>query len=130
MIDEWNIDADRIFLLPADWGGIGEVTLEDLLVPDVYKAAAVAQIEPWNDRLDFSDLELPDRARSAAVKTWSTGKGVPPPGKNAVAGRVLDARRNEKDCSTVDLVSETFRLPLRELYLALIDGLGIVSETS
>jgi ABC-type transport system involved in cytochrome c biogenesis ATPase subunit len=124
MINEWNIDGDRIFLLPPDTDGTGEATLEDLLVNDVYWAAVVVQVQAWNGGVDFDNLELPDRGRSTAVHSWATGKGISPPGKSAIAGRVLERRRNDEDGAPVDLVAEQFRLPLRELYRALGDALG------
>lgn len=127
MISEWGIEESRVFLLPADREGLGEATLEDLLVDEVYRSAVVAQVTAWNDNVDFEDLELPERGRSVAVERWAVDQAISPPGKNAVAGRVLERRRNDHDGSPVALVAEQFRLPLRQLYQAVHDALDVGS---
>jgi predicted ATP-dependent endonuclease of OLD family len=128
MLDEWKLDGDRIFLLPADTRGKGETTLEDLLAHDVYRDSVVAQVEAWNDGVTFDKLELPDRGRSGAVEAWAREHQISPPGKNAVAARVLERRRSD-DGQPVDLVAEEFRLPMREVYQALVNALGAKRET-
>lgn len=77
------------------------LSLEDLLVKEVYLTAVNAELDRWHPGMRFPADTLPDDARSAAVATWaasqqgSDGKPVEL-SKVDVAQRVLDQRRERQ----------------------------------
>jgi AAA domain, putative AbiEii toxin, Type IV TA system/AAA ATPase domain len=94
-------------------GQNSELSLEDLLVKDVYLTAINDELARWHDDLRF-DAELPEVGRSRVVSDWcltqTAADGKPPKlSKVDIAQRVLDQRADR------DLVAPSRRAVLRDL---------------
>lgn len=114
-LEDVGIPDERIFALgdAAD-----PVELEDLVDPHAYRAAVLDEITRWNDSIDLEIADLPRTGRVDTVAELCREKGIEPPGKRAVAYRLLDLRREGR------LVDPARRKLLVELYDAIVKLLG------
>lgn len=86
---EAQIPADRIFLLADD----GDLEIEDLLGPDTFclaVAAYLADVGGSTDAFSVADLPSEPCGRHDAVVSWCEARAVRPPGKIALANKVIE----------------------------------------
>jgi predicted ATP-dependent endonuclease of OLD family len=67
-----------------------ELTVEDLLKPDLYLSAVNSELETWS-RPQFPAANLPSKGRAATITAWCKARGFTAPSKITVASRVLEA---------------------------------------
>lgn len=101
---EARVDDARILLLAVD----GDLEIEDLIHPDVYVEAVRDYLRDIGapEELTVEDLPEAPCARPETVDAWCTARGLNPPGKIAVANKLIDlvGERRLLDPSRFDAV--------------------------
>jgi hypothetical protein len=91
-LTQQGVPADRIVLLEAGESGL---ELEDLVLPTTYVQAVNGYIRDVGgaDQFAVGDLPAETCRRHRALVDWCAAREIPPPGKVAVANKVLHLRR-------------------------------------
>lgn len=111
-----GVPESRIVQLPDG------MVLEDFVAAHTLTDAVFAELRP-SGCTSTEDLSLPARGRSAAIEAWCASKGLPKPGKRALASRVLDLTADNAKPDRPPLTEEDHRPILQEIHNNILAGL-------
>ena len=108
-VRDGGVPESRIVQLPDG------MVLEDFVAAHTLTDAVFAVLRD-SGCISTEDLSLPARGRSAAIEAWCASKGLPTPGKRALASRVLDLTADNAKHGRRPLTEEDHRPILQDIH--------------
>lgn len=124
MLERAHVSKERIIYVGLSQ--VPDLTLEDLIDPEVYASAINEELERSGRTDSIVVSDLPDVRRARAVEQLFRGRGLEPPNKVAVAGRIIDRVESTgtPPRSALSILDHARRHHVRDLHNALAAALA------